>query len=101
MTIDEIVVANACRLVTWHLNEAVRLSAVAKIDPSIHKAQILLDWLRMRPGGRATLRDICHSGPNSIRKKSDAEKAIAILEDHGWIEPESGRSIVIRVVGEP
>jgi hypothetical protein len=65
-TIDELVVANACRLVTWHLNEAVRLSAVAKIDPSIRKAQILLDWLQMRPGGRVTLRDICHSGPHSI-----------------------------------
>jgi hypothetical protein len=100
VTIDELVVANACRLVTWHLNEAARLSAVARLDPSIRKAQVLLTWLRARPQGRVVLRDICHSGPHSIRKKSDAEKAISILQEHGWIEVESGKSIAIRVVGE-
>jgi hypothetical protein len=32
-----------------------------------------------------TLREILQKGPNSIRVKATAEKAIACLVEHGWL----------------
>jgi Protein of unknown function (DUF3987) len=94
LEIDIDVMTGATELVTWHLNEAVRLADAALLHPGLKKAQALLDWLRGR-GAKATLREICHSGPSPLRKKAAADAAIKILEDHRWVSVEKCRPTTI------
>lgn len=70
------------------------MADAALLDPGLKKAQALLDWLRGR-GAKATLREICNSGPSPLRKKAAADAAIKILEDHRCVSVEKGRSTTI------
>jgi len=54
----------------------------ALLDPGLKKAQALLDWLRGR-GAKATLREICNSGPSPLRKKAAADAPSKFLKITG------------------
>ena len=50
-------------------------------------------------GPQVSLREICHAGPSPVRKKAAAEKALGILEDHGWISLTKGRQTTVTRIG--
>ena len=73
-------------LASWYAGEQLRLGETVAPDPELDAAQELLNWWRTQPDPRLPLTTLYKSGPNRLRKADDAKRAVAILEDHGWIE---------------
>ena len=66
--------------------EAMRLFGASRVSGELWEAQQLLTWLQTSwPGPLVSLPDIYQRGPNSIRDKARAHRAVAILADHGWL----------------
>lgn len=101
--VDEVAMKNAVVLVDWYLNEALRLQC-GSISAKLARAQRLLDWVIAKATADGTdiipFREILRTGPNATRKKADAEEALAVLADHGWVEYERGRGPrAVRLLG--
>ena len=73
-------------LATWYAGEQLRLGETVAPDPELDAAAELLAWWQAQPDPRLYLTALYKSGPNRLRKADDAKRAVAILEDHGWIE---------------
>jgi len=71
-------------LVQWYLEEALRLHGAAQGNPDLVLAKTLLEWMQGRSGSVVPVADIYQCGPNQIRDKATAEKALMLLADHGW-----------------
>jgi hypothetical protein len=97
--IGDATMASAVVLSEWYLNEAARLQQACRTDPTLLRAQALLDWLVTRDGSEAKFVDILRLGPSATRMKKDAEAAIEVLKAHGWAEEVSSRPRVIRALG--
>jgi hypothetical protein len=66
--------------------EALRLFGASRVNGDLREAQLLLRWLQTHwPAPRVSLPDIYQRGPNSIRDKAHAHRAVTILVDHGWL----------------
>jgi hypothetical protein len=66
--------------------EAMRLFGASRVSGELHEAQQLLAWLHTSWRElRVSLPDIYRRGPNSIRDKARARRAVVILVDHGWL----------------
>ena len=65
--------------------EAMRLFGASRVNGELRDAQQLLAWLRTWPEPFVSLPDIYQRGPNSIRDKARAHRAVTILVDHGWL----------------
>jgi hypothetical protein len=91
--------ASAVILSEWYLNEAARLQQACRTDPTLLRAQALLDWLVTRDASEARFADILRLGPSATRIKKDAEAAIEVLKSHGWADEVSSRPRVIRALG--
>jgi hypothetical protein len=77
--------AAAINLVTYYINEAIRLFGTGANDPQIAVADALLKWLQKRSESIITLVEIYQYGPNSIRNAKTARKLMQILVEHGWV----------------
>lgn len=73
-------------LARWYAGEQLRLGETVAPDLELDAAQELLTWWQAQPDPRLPLTTLYKSGPNRLRKADDAKRAVAILEDHGWIE---------------
>ena len=77
----------AARIVSWHLLEARRFLGDAAIPKATRNAMKLDGWLiaRCQESGSeiVLLRDVMRLGPNPVRRKADAEQALAELADAG------------------
>jgi Protein of unknown function (DUF3987) len=66
--------------------EAMRLFGASRVSGELHEAQRLLTWLLTAwPKPWISLPDIYQLGPNSIRDKASARRAVTILSDHGYL----------------
>ena len=84
---------NGIVLARFYLTEALRLLNSARTNPDLISAEKVLDWLRTREKGErmyVSLPEVYQFGPNVVRDKSTALKAIHILVDHGWLRPLEG-----------
>ncbi len=71
-------------------DEALRLFDAGACSPELADAEELLDWLLTKWGEPLIgLRAIYTYGPNSIRNAASAQKAVEILEEHGWLIKET------------
>jgi Protein of unknown function (DUF3987) len=95
--IDAGAMGNAIVLMDWYVNEALRLQQAGRTDPSLLRAQGLLDWLQKR-GSEVLVREINQYGPADCHKKADADNALAILQEHGWVTIVSKRPYRIAVI---
>lgn len=84
--IQEKEMLNAQYLMTWYINEAIRLRDMHRPDPDLIKAKTLLDWIHGRPGATASFTEIMQIGPAKTRLKKDAELALNRLKSHNRIE---------------
>ncbi len=85
--IDNDCILNASEIVTYYLNEAVRLEAAKLTDPEIERAEKVVEWCRERGKSEITLVELYQWGPSAIRKADTARAVMEILVDHGWAEP--------------
>lgn len=90
--LDEVVLGRGITLASWYLGEALRLAEAGHVSDDVKLAETLLTWLReswphkTSDGGRLiSPSDVYSVGPNSIREKSVAQKALGVLVDHGWL----------------
>jgi hypothetical protein len=72
-------------LVQHYLFEALRIYGAIQDSPDLTLATKALDWIRNRPNGIFTPRELYQLGPYAIRDSEKAKKIIDILADHGWI----------------
>jgi hypothetical protein len=84
--IDGAAMGAACKLMSWYLSEALRLSGVARQSPALRNAVKLSEWLRAKNKTSVTRSEVMQFGPGPIRQKSEADAALQTLEDHGHIQ---------------
>jgi len=71
----------------FYAGEALRLLEAGQGDPNLILAERLLAWLHADPSREVThLAEIYQLGPNAIRDKDTANRIVAILVDHGWLQ---------------
>lgn len=85
---------NAMVLAEYFASEALRMFDAGMVSPDIRLAEQLLDWLHSKwSEPYIGLKVIYQQGPSPVRQKSTAERMVAILEDHGWLEPASASGV--------
>ena len=75
----------AVTLVRYYLDEALRLTAFAPLNHSIALGEMTRDWLITRGKALVHLAEIYQFGPNAVRTKATAIKAMTVLEAHDWV----------------
>jgi hypothetical protein len=66
--------------------EGMRLFGASHVSGDLREAQQLLRWLQTTwTEPYVSLPDIYQCGPNPIRDKARAHRAVTILVDHGWL----------------
>lgn len=96
--IGEGAMRGAVELADWYVHEAIRLEGLGRTNPDLLKASALLEWMQQRDG-EVSFRQILQYGPNSLRTKAAAEKALKILLDHRWLIVARERPRSFRVRG--
>jgi hypothetical protein len=98
--IDVETLDRAITIADFFTTEALRLFEAGACSPELRDAEKLLGWLHSAwHEPLIGLRVIYRLGPNSIREAAAAKRAVAILEDHGWLIQVEGNGHV--VAGEP
>ncbi|MGI8705065.1 MAG: YfjI family protein [Sphingomicrobium sp.] len=101
--LDQSSLSRGITLAKWYLGEGLRLAEVGYVSEDVRLAEAALKWLQegwphvtgVRDGGRLfSVPDIYQLGPNSIRTKEVAQRAITVLLDHGWIVKVEGSAKV-------
>jgi hypothetical protein len=78
--------AASVELAQHYAAEALRLDGGSRISADLRLAQRALDWLlRQWVESAISLPDLYQRGPGAIRESTGARKAVAILEEHGWL----------------
>jgi hypothetical protein len=82
-------VANAVELMSYYLDEALRLSQSAALSGDLERAEKLRRWIiDTWPHDEILPRDIQKNGPTTaLRQAPKVRSAIAILEKYGWLIP--------------
>ena len=83
--IDLDTMRDAIQLTNYYLMEWMRIMDEAGVDPDIHLAETLLDWLKNTGETFIYPRKIYQYGPNSLRNKKDTMRIMEILEGHGHV----------------
>jgi Protein of unknown function (DUF3987) len=89
---------NAIALADWYVGEACRLQQAGRRDARLVRANVLLDWLKLRPQRKASISMILQTGPSATRTKAAADEALKILLDHHLIAELSQRPRIVRAV---
>ena len=82
-------VANAVELMSYYLDEALRLSQSAMLSGELEMAEKLRRWIiDTWPHHEILPRDIQKNGPTTaLRQAPKVRSAIATLEKYGWLAP--------------
>jgi hypothetical protein len=83
--IDLDTMRGAIQLTNYYLMEWMRIMDEAGVDPDIHLAETLLDWLKDTGEKFIYPRKIYQYGPNSLRNKKDTMRIMEILEGHAHV----------------
>jgi hypothetical protein len=87
----------AITIADYYTTEALRLFEAGSCSPELRQAEKLLDWIKTSwTEPLVSLAAIYQLGPNSIRDKAAAAKAVSILEDHGWLRRHDKPQPVVR-----
>jgi hypothetical protein len=81
--IQALTMRNAIELVSWYLNEALRLAGSARISAKLRTAQLLLDWLARTAKKTITVREVQQFGPGRLREREAILATLHILQEHG------------------
>ena len=77
----------AIKIANFFATEARRLFEAGSCSPELRQAEKLLAWLKTTWNEPLIgLRAIYRFGPNSIRDSKTAKAAVAVLEEHGWLQ---------------
>jgi len=86
-------IKRAAVLVSWYLNEALRLTNPSKVDPQLIQAQRLLDWLLTNQWRSFNARTLQREGPPFVRKSAKQRDTIlGVLAEHRWLSTADGKT---------
>jgi len=85
LSIDMDTMRDAIQLTNYYLMEWIRILGEAGVDPDIHLAEILLEWLKNSREMFIYPIKIYQYGPNGLRNKKDTMRIMEILEGHGHV----------------
>ena len=77
--------SSGCELAAWYVGEALRLSDAYRRPASLRNAIRLRDWLVAKGKREVSLREVMQYGPAPVRLKTQAEAALANLEEYGHV----------------
>jgi hypothetical protein len=78
--------AGGIELVQHYAAEALRLHGGSLVSADLRLAQMAIDWMLLHWLEAAiSLPDLYQRGPAAIRDSHTARRAVAILEEHGWL----------------
>lgn len=87
--IPEMTMVDACALMRWYLDEAVRFSRAHDLTEEVRLAEMLEEWLvrqvRAKKNADITVNMARQKGPNALRVRQKMDAAVELLEDHGRI----------------
>ncbi len=87
---------NACELVGFYLQEALRLFGKAAVNADIAKAERVRHWLHESwQETHIALSDLIRSGPNFVRDNATARRMLEILIETGHVQ-ETPQPVTIR-----
>ncbi len=76
----------AITLISYYLDEALRILGKNGGDPNINLAILTLEWIkRNRPKQVFPIADIYQRGPSQIRNAKKAKNIMNILQEHGFV----------------
>lgn len=84
-SIDAEALGRAAVLGDFFASEALRLFEAGAVPVEIAEAEKLLEWLQAWPEPTIGLVAIYQFGPNSMRTRETARRAVSVLESHGWL----------------
>lgn len=95
--------SDACAVMRWYLEEAVRFGQVADTTEEVRNAELVEVWLvrrlRMNPKADITVNMLRQQGPGALRKlRVKLDAAIELLEDHGRIRTAQGHGTKKRYI---
>lgn len=94
--IDTPTLGRAAQIGDFYASEALRLFEAGAVSPEIQQAEKLLEWLQSAwTEPTVALVPIYQRGPNFIREKATAKRAVTILEQHGWLVPVEGSGLIV------
>lgn len=87
------IMSQACSLMRWYLDEAIRFARKYSETEEVQNAEQLEAWLvghhkklaRQKAADTLTVNMVRQLGPNRLRVRSRADAAIQLLQDHGRI----------------
>jgi hypothetical protein len=81
--------ADACSLMRWYLDEAVRFGQVNDLTDEVRHAEMLEEWLvrhhREKAGADITVNMVRQKGPGALRVRIKLDAAVELLQDLGRI----------------
>jgi replicative DNA helicase len=77
--------AGAARLAGYLVEHARTVFDLMGADPRTDDARWLLDWIHRTNQAQFSRRDAHQAARGRFRKATDAEPALALLEEHGWL----------------
>ncbi|MCW2283792.1 hypothetical protein M2323_001776 [Rhodoblastus acidophilus] len=89
--IESKAMAAACELMLWYLLESLRLAGAYRQTPGLRNAQKLLEWIQTKRKKNVTRSEVMQYGPACIRQKAEADAALLVLEEHGWLVRDGDR----------
>jgi len=92
--INSEIMGRAAALGDFYASEALRLFEASAVSPEILQAEKLLAWLHAWPEPAIGLLEIYQRGPSSIRERAAAQKAVTVLESHGWLRRIDGGTTI-------
>jgi hypothetical protein len=92
--IEERHIRSGILLASYYAGEALRLNEHGYADPDVVKAERLYDWLTNSWGQDIVSAPDIYQNLNFIRDKNTAKRIIAVLVDHGWLDPVDGGATI-------
>lgn len=90
--ITEEAMVDACAVMRWYLDEAVRFGQVADMTDEVRNAELLEGWLTQQirrnrdlEKSGITVNTVRQYGPGPLRVRAKLDAAVELLEDHGRI----------------
>ena len=81
-------------LAEYYTREALRLFEAGYASPELRRAEALRKWLVQHDASHIGLAEIYQTGPRMVRDAATARAAVAVLVDHGWLNPVVGSAKV-------
>ncbi len=86
--IDAETMHRVAELARFYATEAERLNETGKVETHLRDAEKLRRWVLNWPEPLISAPDVQRFGPGDLRTKQAGDRALAALEDHGWLVSE-------------